>query len=147
MKPLHQIILISLCLITSISCFPPMQEGPNPHTIEFQREGFNEILQYFQENPAITNFNVSASPNEVSEEILKKMRKIGFLHYKNWGNYQTFTCGYGVLGLSWGFIYGKFTDKEIEDPKFNIESELKEFTITYLKNLEGDWYRFGAGER
>ena len=134
--------LILLFLILTASCFPSMQTGPNPHSIEFEAEKFEKIIAYFEANPATKDFKIENVSTEILDSLKEQMEEIGFLEFRNFGTYKVFFCGYGVVGKGWGFIYGDFIVDEIKSDT-TIRYNDKELLLTYLEFLKGKWYRFG----
>ena len=137
MKPY---LFIFILLLTS--CFPSMQNGPDPHSIKFEEVKFNQIIIYFTQNNSVKNFSIDDPPSDFPEDILDEMKKIGFDTYRNIGQNKVFTCGSGVVGKCWGFIYGDFSSEDVQHPPV-IGNEDKLY-LTYLEKLKGNWYRFGA---
>lgn len=136
--------LIALLVLSFVSCFPSMQTGPDPHSIKFAKADFDEVINYFLTKPDTKEFDNQAAPNDIPKSVIKKMKKIGFLEYRNLGLYQVFFCGYGVVGKGWGFINGRFSQDQIDNPEI-INDNNNTLYLSYLGHLEGDWFRFGAG--
>lgn len=124
-----------------ISCLSPETE---PHSIEFNEIKFDEVISYFEANPKINEFDLENVPNELPKTLITKMNDIGFLEYRNLGEYKIFFCGYGVVGKGWGFIYGEFDVDKIDSPLTIIGND-SQLRLTYLEHLKGKWFRFGAG--
>jgi hypothetical protein len=120
-----------------------METGPNPHSIEFEAEKFEQIISFFEENPTTKNFKVENVSTEIPEDLKTKMEKIGFLEFRNFENYKVFFCGYGAVGKGWGFIYGNFTTEEVKSD-ITIKYNDEELRLTYLELLKGKWHRFAA---
>ena len=133
-----------ILLLFWVSCFPSMQEGPVPHSIEFEEDKFNEVVAYLNNKPDIEGFEVINPPSIIPDSIIEKMKDLGFLEYRNLGEYKVLFCGYSVVGKGWGFIYGEFAQSEIEQPQL-IRGRSKTIDLTYLEHLKGKWCRFGAG--
>lgn len=126
------------------SCFPSMQTGPNPHSIEFEESKFQSIISYFESNSETKGFEIENAPDEIPESVLDNMKDIGILEYRNLGDFKVFFCGYGVVGKGWGFVHGEFSQEEVNQPTL-INGNNNQLDLTYLEHLEGKWFRFGAG--
>lgn len=138
---MKKLLLISLLFLGS--CFPSMQIGPDPHSIEFEETKFQAVVSYFESNPEIRGFEIDRAPNKIPAPILDEMENIGFLEFRNLGNFKVFFCGYGVVGKGWGFIHGDFKEEKINRPSL-IKGNNNQLNLTYLEHLKGNWFRFGA---
>jgi len=136
--------LLIILIIFLTSCFPSMQTGPDPHSIEFEESKFERIISHFESKPEIKGFNIENAPKEIPVNVVDDMEEIGFLEFRNLGDYKVFFCGYGVVGKGWGFIHGKFLEEEIDGPIL-IKGNNKQLNLTFLEHLKGNWFRFGAG--
>ena len=121
-----------------------MQTGPDPHSIKFDEIKFRTVISYFESNTEVKGFDVENAPKEIPESILEEMKDIGFLEFRNIGDFKVFFCGYGVVGKGWGFIHGEFPQEEIAQPEL-IKGNNNQLNLTYLEHLEGKWFKFGAG--
>lgn len=133
-----------LPLLFLLSCFSPMQTGPEPHSIDFEKNKFNLVINYFNSHAEINQWKIEKAQNDIPDSVLNEMIELGFLEYRNYGNYKVFFCGFGVVGKGWGFLYSNVPKEEIENSP-NVNGERREFLITYLENIEGNWFRFAAG--
>lgn len=136
--------LLLILFLFQESCFPRMQTGSNPHSIEFDEAKFQKISSFFEFNSEIKGFKIKNAPSKIPKSLLIMMENLGFLEYRNLGDFKVFFCGYGVVGKGWGFILGKFTQEEINKPDL-IEGNNNQLNLTYLKHIKGNWFRFGAG--
>ncbi len=119
-----------------------MQTGPDPHSIKFDKASFELVTDYFVKTDQIS-FVMKKVPKNIPDNIVERMKEIGFLEFRNLGDYKVFFCGYGVVGKGWGFIMGNFTDKQIEQPPF-IENKGEKLYLSFLERLESNWYRFAT---
>ncbi|NOQ74100.1 MAG: hypothetical protein GQ574_18985 [Crocinitomix sp.] len=126
-----------------VSCFPSMQTGPDPHSIEFDEAKFQSIVSYFLANPEAIGFDTEDAPDTVPVSIIEEMEVVGFLEFRNLHQHKVFFCGYGVVGKGWGFIYGEFSKEEIKKPSL-IQGNGNRLHLTYLEHLEGGWFRFAV---
>ena len=124
---------------------PSMQNGPNPHSLEFKKNKFNKIINYFVQNEPLKSFTIDNPPSAFPDDILKEMKDIGFETFRKIGGYKVFSCGSGVVGKVWGFVYGDFTNDQVQQPSL-IEGNGDKLYLSYLKKLGGKWYRFSAGK-
>lgn len=121
-----------------------MQTGPDPHSIEFEKNKFDSFIAYFNENPSTEGFDIKNAPKDIPNATIVQLEEIGVIEYRNLGDYKVFFCGYGVVGKGWGFIYGDFSDEEVQKHQ-SIKGNNQSLMLTYLEHLEGRWYRFAAG--
>lgn len=120
-----------------------MKTDPAPHSVRFEEDEFNEVISYLHSKPEIEGFRIDHPPSEIPEATIEKMEQIGFLEYRNLGQFKVFFCGYGEVGKGWGFVYGEFSQNEIEHPQ-QIRTYNHKIEITYLEHIKGKWFRFGA---
>jgi hypothetical protein len=119
-----------------------MQIGPEPHSIKFEKASFKVVADYFTKNDQIS-FDMKMVPKNIPDNIVEQMKEIGFLEFRNLGEYKVFFCGYGAVGKGWGFILGNFTEKQLEQPPF-IENKDEKLYLSFLESLDDNWYRFAA---
>lgn len=81
-----------------------MQNGPDPHSIEFEKTKFNKIISYFVQNDSLKSFSIDNPPFAFPGDILKEMKVIGFKTFRNIGGYKVFSCGSGVVGKAWALF-------------------------------------------
>lgn len=135
--------LFLLLIFTIVSCTPCMQIGPKPHSIEFDLDQFELIANYFIVHESIDNFTLKSPLPETPIDIVIAMKEIGILEFRNFGDHKVFFCGYGVVGKGWGFIYGNFSQAQIEELGW-IKNKEEQLLLTYLAPLPSKWYRFAV---
>lgn len=141
MNPYYHLFILVVLMLSS--CVPNMHTGPEPHSISFEKEKFTLIQSYFSKHPEIISYSVQNPKNQIPESIHKNLQTLKFSDYKQIGDYQLFICGNGVVGKAWGFIHGPFTSKQQEPPSY-CSACILPYHITYLKHLEGSWYRIAV---
>ena len=120
-----------------------MRTGQDP-PIEFEKVKFEEINSYLSSDSELEGFDIDNAPPEIPKSVIEEMEEIGFLEFRNLGDFKVYFCGYGVVGKGWGFINGEFTQEEIDHPGL-IKGSSNQLNLTFLEHVEGRWFRFGVG--
>ncbi len=127
-------LFIYLLSVLLAGCFPSMSTAPDPHSIEYDKEVFDQLADEIE----------TLDGKTPAFRMSQLMRDLSMMDMRNHGEVKLFFCGYGVVGKGWGFAYGDFTDEEIANPGA-VERDGELLGLTYLKKLDNKWYRFGAG--